>query len=516
MDITKIEINEQFAKALEIIEQGSKHLFVTGKAGTGKSTLLQYFRETTKRQIVVLAPTGVAAVNIGGQTIHSFFGFKPDITIEKAQRNARKIAKLKKAEIYCKLETLVIDEISMVRADLFDCVDAFMRIVRGSKRVPFGGANLVMIGDLYQLPPVVTSHENRIFQEHYKSPFFFDSHVYSGMDTQILELEKIYRQSDKRFIEILNAIRNNTVQVADIEALNKHYDANPKPEHGSIYLTSLNKNAAELNDKKLSELKGRTHHFNAEVFGQFDEKSFPANPRLRLKVGAQVMLLNNDSRGRWINGTIGEVVGMNDEFVDVKLADGTTEEVEFHTWEMFRFELDAKKKTIVSQPVGSFMQLPLMLAWAITIHKSQGKTFDRAVIDFDRVFACGQAYVALSRLRSLEGLVIKNKLKKNHVRVDWRVVKFLTGHHYDLSEKRMPLDRKIEVIEQAIENRSHLAITYLKSNDVMSKRVIMPLEVGEMEYSGKPFIGVLGTCKLRSQERVFRVDRILEMAVVEG
>ncbi len=509
-----IELNEQFAAALRIMEEGSRNLFVTGKAGTGKSTLLKYFRENTSRNVVVLAPTGVAAVNIGGQTMHSFFGFKPDVTVEKARRAAKQALDEERAEVYQTMDTLVIDEISMVRADLFDCADAFLRAVRKKRSRPFGGVAVVMIGDLYQLPPVVTSREREIFSHHYKSPYFFDSKAYEKMDVMMLELEKVYRQHDDAFIEILNAVRNNTIDEAGLALLNSRVSHAGKSD-GAIYLTALNREADEINEQKLSMLKGKAREFEAAVSGNFEEKSYPADRVMRLKVGAQVMLLNNDSFGRWVNGTIGTIVGMDDETIGVELPDGSVEMVEPYTWRMFRFDLDEKSKRIVSEAVGNFTQLPVMLAWAVTIHKSQGKTFDSAVIDAGRAFAAGQVYVALSRLRTLEGMTLARPLKKSHVRVDWRVVKFLTSHHYALSEKAMPLDEKIAMIEEAIKERQLLDIVYLKSNDVKSRRVIRPLEVGEMWYGDWSFTGLRGECKLRGEERNFRVDRILSMKVVE-
>jgi ATP-dependent exoDNAse (exonuclease V) alpha subunit len=516
MDISNIEINEQFSKALRLMEEGGRPLFVTGKAGTGKSTLLAYFRATTKRKIVVLAPTGVAAVNIAGQTIHSFFGFKPDITVEKAERLAKKTAKTERADIYRSIDTLVIDEISMVRADLFDCVDRFMRVVCGKRQKSFGGTHLAMIGDLYQLPPVVTSAERQIFQGHYKSPYFFDSRAFGEMDVHVLELEKIYRQHDERFIAILNAVRNNTIGDKDIGILNERCDPRFEFKEGSyIHLTSLNKEAKDINDRKLDALKGRVKHYEARVSGAFDEKSFPADMEIRLKVGAQVMMLNNDSLGRWINGTIGEVTAIGNDSVSVRLPDGTVEGVDPYTWRMFRFELDHKGGSIISTPVGNFTQMPLMLAWAVTIHKSQGKTFDKAVIDVGRVFTSGQAYVALSRVRSMDGIALKTKLKKGHVRVDWRVVNFLTGRQYASSEKRMPIEDKVKAIKSAVETGALIEMTYLKASDTKSKRIIKPLEVGMMEYADRPFLGVRGMCRLRNEERVFRVDRILEMKVVK-
>lgn len=537
-----IEINEQFRKALGLLDETRQNVFITGKAGTGKSTLLDYFRAHTKKKIVVLAPTGVAAVNIKGQTIHSFFGFRPDITVEKARRAAKKAIGRDHAEIYREIETLVIDEISMVRADLFDCADAFLRVARGKKSMPFGGAQVAMIGDLYQLPPVVTSRERVIFTHHYKSPYFFDSMVFAQMGVELLELEKIYRQHDGKFIELLNAIRNNTIDEEGVSVINSRFTNIPSPSSpplrggdqgeggtqspsplmgegqdggGFIHLTSLNREADVINEERLAALPGKMREYNAEISGEFNEKSYPADEEVRLKTGAQVMLLNNDPYGRWVNGTLGTVAKMTGESVMVKLQDGDTEEVEPHTWQMFHFSVEEKTKKIVSESIGKFTQIPLMLAWAVTIHKAQGKTFDKAVIDVGRVFTAGQAYVALSRLRTLEGMVLSRPFKKGHVRVDWRVVKFLTSHRYSESEKKQPLDEKVQKINDTIRNGGRLVITYLKANDTRSKRVIEPLEVGEMEYAGKPFLGLRAVCNLRGEERVFSVKRILEMRVVE-
>lgn len=522
MKIPAIEINEQFAAALAFMDEGKSNVFVTGRAGTGKSTLLGHFRKITKRQVVVLAPTGVAAVNVGGQTVHSFFGFRPDIVVEKARSLAKKAVKGGWAGVYQKMETMIIDEVSMVRADIFDCMDAFLRVARGRKNDAFGGAHVVMIGDLYQLPPVVKSGETGIFAHHYKSPYFFDSFAYPRLNVRLVELEKIYRQHDGKFIDLLNAVRNNTIDDAGIAALNRRFTSIPSPltgegrgEGGYIHLTALNREADEINLRKLAALPGKERRFAAKISGKFDERSFPADEVVKMRTGAQVMLLNNDSLGRWVNGTVGKVVGMSGKSIRVKIEGGETEDVEPYTWQMFSFSVNEKTKRITSEAVGKFTQLPVMLAWAVTIHKAQGKTFDRAVIDAGRAFAPGQVYVALSRLRALEGMLLARPLKKTHVRVDWRVVKFMTGHSYAVSEKEMPLGEKISFIESAIKNGQRLAITYLKSSDVKSKRIVEPVEVGEMEYCGKPFTGLRCVCDLRGEERIFSVKRILEMEIAE-
>jgi ATP-dependent DNA helicase PIF1 len=511
-DMSKLEIAGTFADALAAMEERKRNLFITGKAGTGKSTLLSCFREKTKLNTAVVAPTGVAAVNIAGQTLHSFFGFRPDITLEKARRAAKRLVKNEDAEIYQKLDTLIIDEISMVRADIFDCVDAFLRVARGKKDRPFGGVHLVMIGDLYQLPPVVTSRERPIFEGHYTSPYFFDARSFADLDTEIVELDKIYRQSDKRFIDLLNAIRNNSIDDDGIAAFNERYDADfETDEDGWIHLTSLNREADAVNDERLARLRTKPRRYRADVRGEFDRKSYPTDEDLVLKNGTQVMLLNNDAMGRWINGTIGTVAAMDADGVTLRIAGGGEEYVEPFTWKVFHYELDEGRRSIVSKPVGSFTQLPLMHAWAVTIHKSQGKTFERAIIDIGRTFAAGQTYVALSRLKTLEGMVLKRPLKKGHVRVDWRVVKFMTGHRYAESEANMPFDEKVAMIESAIREGRGLSITYLKSDDTKSERVIKPIEVGEMEYKGRPFPGMTAICSMRGEQRTFRVDRILEM-----
>ncbi len=511
----QIDINEQFRAALDLMENGAS-VFVTGKAGTGKSTLLSYFRATTKRKLVVLAPTGVAAVNVGGQTVHSFFGFRPDISPDRARRGALKMRKIKRDKLYKELECIVIDEVSMVRADLMECVDEFLRTVRGRKKVPFGGVQMILIGDLYQLPPVVSYTERHIFKERYPSEYFFDAPVFHETNLALIELERIYRQRDDRFIKILNGIRNNSIAADDLAHLNTRVDPHftPARDEFYVYLATLNKKVDEINAAHLTRLPGRVRVYEGAAAGSFEERSIPADTRLELKQGAQVMLLNNDSEQRWVNGTIGEITHLHDDMIEVKLADGDTVDVEPYTWDLFRYTLNEKTKAIETDRVGQFTQLPVRLAWAVTIHKSQGKTFDRAVIDLSSgTFATGQAYVALSRLRSLEGMVLKAPLQKNHVLVDWRIIKFLTQYQYGLSEKKMSLNDKVAMIEDAIRDRKKLHITYLKNSDEKSRRTLEPKEVGTMQYKDTPFLGVRGVCLTRNDERVFRVDRILEMRV---
>lgn len=507
----KIDLNPLFKRALHLMDKSDKNIFITGRAGTGKSTLLDYFRSITKKKIVVLAPTGVAAVNVEGQTIHSFFRFKPDVTVEQIRKGAQK--QTKKEKIYKNLDALVIDEISMVRADLLDCVDEFLRLHGKVPKAPFGGIQMILIGDLYQLPPVVVGKERQIFRSHYKSEYFFDARVFEDVEMEYLELEKIYRQTDETFIHLLNGIRNKTIGDEEIEQINSRYfdDENGLPGD-VIYLTTTNKMADERNESKLNAIKGRLFTFEGEIKGEFDEKYFPTEKLLKLKKEAQVMLLNNDSEGRWINGSIATVCRISRNHFSVRLASGRVEEVTPFTWNIYRFSWNEKTRSVDSEVVGSFTQCPVKLAWAITIHKSQGKTFDNVAIDFGRgTFSPGQAYVALSRCRSFNGLFLRRKIKKSDIWRDWRVVNFVTRYQYMLSEKQMPMDEKIKLIEKAIDNGYSLEITYLKAEDEKSKRTIEPTRVGEMEYLGKSFLGLIAYCQARKEERVFRVDRILEM-----
>ena len=514
---TEIEFNEQFTKALHLLQHGSHNVFVTGKAGTGKSTLLRYFRAHTSKKIVVLAPTGVAALNVGGETIHSFFRFKPGTTPDKVRR-----ARKKEAEIYRELSAIVIDEASMVRADLMDCVDAFMRLNGREPCKPFGGAQLILFGDLYQLPPVVTSAEREVFSTYYPGPYFFNSRVIAEAKIEYLELEKIYRQKDKGFIEILNAIRNNRVSPAQLAQLNRRVGADVETGGRGLIvrLLTTNADAAEINNERLRGIDGRSHIYKAETSGQFTRDAYPADEELHLKAGAQVMMLNNDPDGRWVNGTMAAVQDImrgpegQPDLIHVRLADGSVEEVEPHAWELFHFTYDPEAKKIKTETAGVFTQYPLKLAWGITIHKSQGKTFERAVIDLGRrAFAAGQTYVALSRCTALEGLSLARAVRPNDVMTDWRIVRYVTGHQYKTSDQAMPLGEKIGLIEQAIKDCRCLEITYLTATDEKSRRTVRPLSVGDRKYNTVTFKGLEAHCLKRGEKRMFRVDRILELKV---
>ena len=524
-----VDLNPEFLKALSLMEAPEGHCLITGRAGTGKSTLLDYFRNHTATKVAVLAPTGVAAVNIRGQTIHSFFRFRPDITLETAVKTANRLRKRGKTDVYENLDAVLIDEISMVRADLFDCIDIFLRTARRKRKIPFGGVKMILIGDLYQLPPVVRSAERKIFAEHYPGIYFFDSKVFReigdrhgplglAMTQQIemIELEKVYRQKDEEFIRLLNAVRNRSFTDEDVALFNRRLQPgfNPKEEL-YVTLTAVNDQARQINGQKLAELKTKSRHYPGAVRGTFGKESLPTDEVLELKEGAQVMLLNNDPLGRWVNGTMAMITHLKPDEIRVQLETGGEEEITPFTWNLFQYDYDAKKKTLVTETTGSFTQYPLRLAWAITIHKSQGKTFDRVIVDVGRgTFAAGQMYVALSRCRTLEGMILKTKLLKRHIFVDYRIMQFLTKFQYDVSENKIPLKNKISLIEDVIDVGGALEIVYLKAQDEKSKRVIRPMEIGDMEYNGKTFLGLRAFCETRKKERYFRVDRILELKPV--
>ncbi|ADJ26255.1 TPR domain protein [Dehalogenimonas lykanthroporepellens BL-DC-9] len=426
-DLSYVELNDRFCRAQELLESSKRNIFITGKAGTGKSTLLKWFRQTTGKKVAVLAPTGVAALNVKGQTIHSFFGFKPDITPDKVRKR-----RSSRQSVYQVVEAIVIDEVSMVRADLLDCVDRFMRLNGPHPGEPFGGVQMIFFGDLYQLPPVITGEEKKVFDTLYRTPYFYSARAFEGFDMEILELEKVYRQREQDFLDILNAIRNNSVTADELARLNRRCNAAlaADPGDGCICLTTTNAAAGDINQERLSSLSGPGKYFEAEIEGKFTREYYPTAVKLEIKRGAQIMLLNNDVQGRWVNGSIGRITAIipdedtGDYVIQAELTDGKTVDITRHSWEIFRFYVEDGQ--LLSESVGSFTQYPLMLAWAVTIHKSQGKTFARVVVDIGRgAFACGQTYVALSRCTTLEGLILKKPILPRHIMTDRRIDGFM-------------------------------------------------------------------------------------------
>ncbi len=430
INFSELDFNAEFIKAFDALENTRQNLFVTGKAGTGKSTLLQYFRHKTTKNIAVLAPTGVAAINIKGQTIHSFFQFKPDITSETVNDI---IVRKRKRKMYEGLEAIVIDEISMVRADLFDCIDTFLRLFGPDYSKAFGGVQMIFFGDLFQLPPVVSRGEEEIFRTHYTSPYFFSSRVFQQIDLKILELNKIYRQKDENFIHLLNALRHNQLQAHHLHAFNSRHQSKVTFDSRDFYitLTTTNALAQTVNTTQLKSLPGQEYMYQGLISGEFDRKSLPTQETLCFKKGAQVMMLNNDTDKRWVNGSLGIVEDVHnaggDDIILVKLENGQTVDVKKYTWEIYQYYFDTVSQNLASKMIGYFIQYPFKLAWAVTIHKSQGQTFERVMIDVGfGTFAHGQMYVALSRCTSLEGIILKKPIAKNHVLMDNRIQEFMS------------------------------------------------------------------------------------------
>jgi len=426
----------QFLKTFHLMESGNENIFITGKAGTGKSTLLKYFRQKTKKKIAVLASTGTAAVNIQAQTIHSFFGFRPNVTPESIRQELLN-NQVKNRSIYHILDTIIIDEISMVRADLLDCVDQFLRIIKKETNKPFGGLQVIFIGDLYQLPPVVTKQEELWFYSYYHTSYFFSAKCFQELKIDLIELNQIYRQQDPKFIQLLDSIRNNSMSDIDLETINKRYCKqfrNINSDFG-IYLTTTNTKANLINQQNINKLNSKEFTFKGVITGKFPEGQLPNTLELKLKIGAQVMMLNNDINKCFVNGTIGQIISidlsLNNYVILVLLENGLNVNIFPYTWEIYSPVIEEGQ--LVSKVIGTFTQYPVNLAWAITIHKSQGKTFDKVILDREGgAFAHGQIYVALSRCRSLEGLILTSKISKKDIIVDKHVIKFMS--HYQRVE----------------------------------------------------------------------------------
>jgi GTPase SAR1 family protein len=450
----------QLRLAHDFIQYTGANLFLTGKAGTGKTTFLKRLRELSPKRMVVTAPTGVAAINAGGVTIHSFFQlpFGPQIMSQQSadSGNNRSVDMNKfsreKINIIRSLDLLVIDEISMVRADLLDAIDRVLRRYKHRYK-PFGGVQLLMIGDLQQLAPVVKDDEWVMLKEHYETPFFFSSQALAKTQFVTIELQHIFRQSDQRFIGLLNQIRENKLDRNGLEMLNSrcmpHFD--PGSDDGYITLTTHNQQANKINDLKMAEINAPASEFRAEVTGNFPEYSFPTESRLLLKPGAQVMFARNDvsREKRFYNGKIGTITNIEEDLVTVTCAGGEEIVTEAVEWHNYTYTIDPETEEIRENLIGTFKQIPLKLAWAITIHKSQGLTFDKAIIDANAAFAHGQVYVALSRCRNLEGMVLRSPIDARRLKSDNSIQSFLQTvetnqpNEQDLLEARHAFEREL-------------------------------------------------------------------------
>jgi energy-coupling factor transporter ATP-binding protein EcfA2 len=414
-------LSDEQKSVYDAIESTREHVFVTGRAGTGKSTLLNHLSWNTSKQVVICAPTGVAALNVGGQTIHSLFRLPIGVIADHPIEQGAEVRKMLNT-----IDTLVIDEVSMVSADLMDAMDRSLRQARAKPHDPFGGVQVVLFGDPYQLAPVPGDADERAyFADRYRSMWFFDAKVWDEAQLTVYELGEIHRQHERDFTYMLNAVRHGMV-TAEIAGRLNTTGARPAPEEGAITLATVNATVNRINSSRLARLPGRTLTAKAEITGEFAGRAYPADQALELKVGAQVMFLRNDTDQRWVNGSIGTVTKISDTvFVEV---DGEEHEVNPAIWEKYKYSYSAATKKLSKDVVAEFQQFPLRLAWAVTIHKSQGKSYDRAIVDLgQRSFAPGQTYVALSRITTLDGLYLTRPLRPSDVIVDEHVVRFMSA-----------------------------------------------------------------------------------------
>lgn len=491
--------NKEFQDALQLITHTRQSVFLTGKAGTGKSTFLKYICAHTKKKHVVLAPTGIAAINAEGVTLHSFFKLPfrpilpddPDLSLKSGRIFEFFKYRKEHRKLISEVELIIIDEISMVRADIIDCVDRILRVFSGNMRLPFGGKQLLFVGDVFQLEPVVPSDQKEILSLFYASPFFFSARVFKEINLVPIELQKVYRQTDPVFINILDRIRNNAARKEELEILNARCFPDFAPSNEDMYITLATRRDQVdfINEKKLAELSGEEFISHGKVEGEFPESSLPTQLNLSIKEQAQVIFIDNDHERRWVNGTIGMVSGIDENGnIYVLLENGIEHLVEPTSWRNYKYKYNEKEKRIEEEIVGTFEQLPIRLAWAITVHKSQGLTFSRVVVDLTGgVFAGGQTYVALSRCTSLEGLVLRSKVTAHNIFVRKEIVQF-----------------------SQIFNNRQLIEKSLRENEaeVLYTRAIHHFNAGNMKESVEAFADAVGK---RNELDKPEVQRLLRM-----
>ncbi|HQU94721.1 MAG: AAA family ATPase [Saprospiraceae bacterium] len=420
------KLSQEYIDCLDEIEYSREHLFITGKAGTGKSTLLDLFRRTTSKNVVILAPTGIAALKVHGQTIHSFFKFPPRLILPS---DIKYTPSLKR--IVNKLEILILDEISMVRADILDGINKILQLHRNNNK-PFGGIRLVAFGDIYQLPPIVSSvEEKHFFQNNYTSAYFFASEIWQQLhNMRYINLSMVYRQTDRSFIRLLDEIRMGDIDYDSLTALNENVDPDFDQE-GYIYLSPRNATMQRINQQKLAELPNEERTYLPTITGEYNPNNMPTDPVLRIKVGAQVIFVKNDPDKEYVNGSLGIVTDLDTNLIRIRLNHDDKEvTIGRATWDMIRYRLDPDADAqIKPEVVGTLEAFPVKLAWAMSIHKSQGQTFEKVILDMEGgAFEFGQTYVALSRCTTLEGIVLKKPLRQRDIMVDQRVVDFYINH----------------------------------------------------------------------------------------
>lgn len=522
-------LTDEFKEIIALLNDTNESIFITGKAGTGKSSLLKHFIKNTNKKLVILAPTGIAALNVSGQTIHSFFRFPPSIiTPNKIEPD------YVRAELFKNLQMVIIDEISMVRADLMNGIDLALRRNRNRLNEPFGGVQMVLIGDLFQLPPVVTETDKGYILKTYGGQYFFDATVFKTFKYRFKELTTIFRQSNEEpeFKTMLHNIRNNEVQFGDMTLLNSRHKDNAGEQENSIFLTTRRKIARNINNDKLENLPGERITYTGTLSGKYLklkeeaedklEDKLPAPYKLELKKDAQIMMLKNDGSKRWVNGSIGKVEKLEESSITVNI-DGNKYKIEKDSWNEVEYIINKETQEIEERIIAGFTQFPLQLSYAMTIHKSQGKTFDKITVDVGTgAFAHGQVYVALSRCKTIEGIILNNPIRNNDIIVDPRVIEFYNTKSIPqpktdlfVSEPKRELSIKDE-LQRAIRGNYKIKILYKNFNGEVSERQLSELKMtDDFNEFGYDRQHISGYCHLRNEERRFKISRIKNIEIIK-